>query len=104
MRLFVQYALLVVCLFFGFLAVPLLALAGAPAGRLDGPVLVVAAPWSDLDGIIALSGGQVVGADRALFGQLGTSSDPGFSKRLKANGAWLVLDGSKTPLFCGATI
>lgn len=116
MRVYIQYGLLAVCLLFGLLVVPFLALA-APSGRLDGgvtgtpggatdgrPVLVVAAPWADLDRLITRSGGQVVGARRAALGQLGASPDPGFVQRLKSNGAWVVLDGATTSLFCGGDL
>lgn len=101
MRLLAQYVLLGVCLAFGFLVVPLLALASAPSARADGPVLVIASPWADFDRLITLSGGRAIGAFPATFGQLGTSSDPEFVKRLKANGAWFALDGSSNSFLCG---
>ncbi|UYV37727.1 hypothetical protein N4R57_00990 [Rhodobacteraceae bacterium D3-12] len=108
MRAYTQYGLLGLCLLFGFLAVPVLTLA-SPSAQFggpvpDGPVLVVAPPWSDIDEMIVRSGGQVIGPRRAAFGQYGAFPDAGFSERLKSNGAWFVLNGATSSLFCGGAL
>ena len=87
---------------------PVLALAAGPAAYLFGaaprdgqPVLVVAAPWSDVVGIVRAAGGAPVGPERAPMAILAIGGDRGCARLVSDGGAWFVLDGAPLPALCG---
>jgi hypothetical protein len=74
-------------------------LATAARGPAPGaPVIVLAPPWAEAGALIARAGGvplpPVVGLP------LGYSPDPNFVGRLRAAGAWAVLDASAGGMLC----
>jgi hypothetical protein len=82
----------------GFLAPFGAALARPP----NGPIaLVIAPPWMDTAGIVAASGGRLIGPVQSPFAVLAESGDPGFSENLLARGIWAVRDGSVVAQLCG---
>jgi len=83
--------------------VPVLTLAMTPVDP-AGPVVVVTAPSANPVHIIEASGGSVIGLENAPMGTLGFSAVPGFEEKLKANGAWAVLDGRVLAGLCGVEI
>ena len=80
---------------------PVLALTGRPLQE-NSPVLVIGS-MSELPDILRRADGRQVGPTRTPIAMLATSDgDNGrFSKRLKAEGAWLVIDGSLAAKICG---
>ncbi len=50
---------------------------------------------------VAAAGGRLVGLEDAAFGALAASASPDFIERLRAEGAWLVIDGRPLAAFCG---
>ncbi len=82
------------------LAGPVLALVSAPPAG-DGIVLVLAPPWADRGTIIEASGGAPVGLADAPLGTLAASPAPDFAEKLRARGAWLVIDGRPLAAICG---
>ena len=80
---------------------PILALAAIPP-RDGAAVLVVAWPWNGpASALIERAGGHVVGMDQGAIAVMAASFEGGFPERLKAEGAALVLDGSRTAGICG---
>ncbi|MCB1342840.1 MAG: hypothetical protein KDK24_17580 [Pseudooceanicola sp.] len=84
----------------GLIVGPVVALMAAGPPR-DGPVLVIAAPWHNVDAIVARAGGQPVGLTAPLAG-IAIGSAAGFPDRLRDAGALLVLDASTILALCGA--
>jgi hypothetical protein len=85
---------------------PALAIALAPPPG-DGPVLVLAGPWSDgAAAIIHASGGDVLGPRDTAFAAFAAppSDDPGFAARLLSLGAFRVIDGGALAALCGVEI
>lgn len=86
-----------------FVMAPVLALATAKVDETE-PVIVVAGPGGEPARIIHAAGGWVVGPVNAPFGALGFSDLSGFAEKLKANGAWAVLDGRVFADLCGVKL
>ena len=67
------------------------------SGGIPGHYLVVVPPWADagMAAQVAFASGGVVIATGALSNTIGAAAtvddDPGFAARLRAHGAWLVL-------------
>jgi hypothetical protein len=76
------------------------ALLSRPPG-VDGPYLVVMAPWSDLAPILARAGAWEIGTETALVGALVTGEGMSLAQRLKDAGALMVFDGSVASWICG---
>ena len=69
-----------------------IATAGAD-GTTPGPVLVLAAPWTDGAALVAFAGGYAVLTDAPpRIGTVAHDHADGFVERLHDAGAWLVLD------------
>lgn len=69
------------------------------------PVLVLAPPWLDVDGLVTAAGGGLAGPFAAPFARLAFSpsgDSPDLARRLAQSGAWAVVDGSALALICGA--
>jgi hypothetical protein len=83
------------------LVLPQLAgLAAAPPGS-EGPVLVLHAPWADGTGIVRAAGGRPIGPADGPLATLASAPDPdAFRERLRAAGAWSVLDARAIAAFC----
>lgn len=91
---------LILMLLAGLALPPVLAVRAAPVG--DGPRLVVHAPWTDGAALVARAGGMVVGPRDAPMGILAArGTADGFDARLRAAGAWAVIDGSVLARLCG---
>lgn len=76
------------------LGVPLVTLLPAQAGL---PVLVIAAPWADAAGTVALVGraeGAILRGTAIPWIAVAVSSQPDFPGRLRRAGAWMVLDAA----------
>jgi hypothetical protein len=87
----------------GALAVPggmALPTGPADAGR---PVLVIAPPWVDREGMLARAGGTPLPGGTASFALLAVFSRPGFREVLMGTGAWYVADGSVLARICGVS-
>ena len=85
---------------FSVLVTPLAGFSGRPPAT-DGPWVMVIPPWADRAAIVERAGAQLVGPAEAPFGQLVAGPDRGASERLKAAGAWLVLDADFLEGYCG---
>ena len=84
------------------LAVPAMALLAAPPPA-QGPRLVLHAPWADGGALVLAAGGAPIGLFTAPMGLLAIAEDAAhFDARLRAAGAWGVLDGTALALICGA--
>lgn len=66
-------------------------------------MLVVAAPGTNTAALIEYSGGRAIGPDASVLGALAIADSEAFVERLKANGAWLVRDGTLIAQLCGVT-
>jgi len=78
--------------------------AGAPdPASAAAPVLAVAPPWIDLDAAIARAGGRAISPAPAPLAALAVGPGPDFARRLKAAGAWMVLDGRRLADLCGVS-
>ena len=82
------WAAALLCALPGLAAAPLLA-AAPPA---EGPVLAVAPPWRSAEAVAAAAGGWPVGPAVGRLGVLATGQGPDFPARLRAAGAWAVLN------------
>ena len=82
------------------LAGPVLPLLSLPTGK-GALVLVVTPPWTHPIAVIEAAGGRPVGPDRSVLGYFATSDGPDFAVRLRAAGAWAVLDGNAVSSLCG---
>jgi len=94
------------CLFLAAAAGPLVALAGAAArAPAPGGALLVVAPDRGRAALLAAAGARPVGPAEAPLASLavaaGPGADPGLPRRLRAAGAWLVLDGTALARLCG---
>ncbi|MGJ8623216.1 MAG: hypothetical protein ACSHW1_10580 [Yoonia sp.] len=90
---------LLLCL--GLVAPPALAFMAAPASA-QGPRLVIFAPWVDGVALVLRAGGDPVGPAAAPMGILAYAPDrPDFDDRLRAAGAWAVLEGMALARICG---
>jgi hypothetical protein len=94
------------CLFLAAAAGPLVALAGAAARPpAPGDVMLVVAPADRRAAALSAAGARPVGPAGAplagLAAQAGPGADPGLPRRLRAAGAWLVLDGTVLARLCG---
>lgn len=88
---------------FTLLTGPVIVFASAPVpAAANGAVLVVSGWGARAESMVAAAGGQVYGPVRAPFGLLAFSDDPAFADRLRAAGAWAVLDGTRIANLCGA--
>ncbi len=63
--------------------------------------LVVAAPWSDVETLVAEAGGRLSGPRHPLLGRIAAGEDGGFPRRLRAAGAWLVVSDPRLLTLCG---
>lgn len=83
------------------LVLPVFGIMGQPpAGQ--GPRLVIFPPWRDGLALVAGAGGYPVGPDVAAMGLLAMAADDAaFDRRLKAAGAWAVVDGTAIARLCG---
>ncbi len=79
------------------------AIKGGGAAPLNGPVVVIASPWSDPSAAIEAAGGRLVAPTRAAFGLLATSDNPGFAVRLSELGYWSFRSEHFARLLCGVT-
>ncbi|NNE51056.1 MAG: hypothetical protein HKN30_01475 [Sulfitobacter sp.] len=87
------------CICLGLLG-PLISLAAAQPA--PGEVaLVVAPPWVTLPPIIESAGGQPIGPVGTRLASFAQSDDAAFFARVKAGGAWFVLDGRAAAGLCG---
>lgn len=79
------------------------AFAALPSARPGQAVLVIGGPFSDGAGVlIARAGGYPVGPAIRSLGQTAHSQDPAFLSRLRAAGAFLLLDAGRLSFFtCG---
>ncbi|MBE3639377.1 hypothetical protein [Mangrovicoccus algicola] len=96
-----QTALTWFCLFCAIAAPPILAMAMAmpQSGR---PVLVISGlAGADRHRLVAESGGYPLGPRHPPLAILAASQDPAFARRLRAAGAWLVLDAGRLAALCG---
>lgn len=82
------------------LMAPLLPLLSLPAGS-GALLLVIVPPWGAPLAVIADAGGRPVGPERSVLGYFATSDGPDFAARLRAAGAWAVLDGDAVSSLCG---
>ncbi|MEM9552435.1 MAG: hypothetical protein AAGA05_14745 [Pseudomonadota bacterium] len=82
-------------------APPALAILAAPLPE-DGPRLVLYPPWVDGADLVQQAGGDSIGPYRAPMGVLAFASDSeAFDRRLRAAGAWAVIDGTIIANLCG---
>ncbi|MBL3560308.1 hypothetical protein [Rhodovulum sulfidophilum] len=91
-----------ICLVLGpLVAAPVLALTGRPIQTAS--TLLVVGPMNGLPDILRRAGGRPIGPTRAPFALLAVADDhpEDFPDRLKAEGAWLVLDGAIAAQLCG---
>ena len=91
-----------ICLVLGPLfAAPVLALTGRPIET--ATTLLVVGPMNGLPDILRRAGGRPIGPTRAPIAMLAVADKhpEGFPKRLKTEGAWLVLDGATIAQLCG---
>jgi hypothetical protein len=80
---------------------PALALAMSRADG-GGVLLVVSAPDAGArEALIRRAGGRPVGPAQARLAGFATSERAGFADRLRAAGAWLVLDAGRLASLCG---
>lgn len=80
---------------------PALAIIAAPLPA-DGPRLVIYPPWEDGPALIQRAGGDPVGPYTAPMGLLAFAPDGAeFDRRLRAAGAWAVIDGRPIAQACG---
>ena len=82
------------------LAGPILPLLTLPS-KVGGIVLVVSPPWADPLAVIRNASGRPIGPERTVLGYFATSETPGFTDRLRAAGAWAILDGDAVASLCG---
>lgn len=74
-----------------------------PAAVPNSPVLILDLFLSsDIDAVLARTGGYPVGPFRPLFGQVVHSQDPDFIENLRSSGAFILLNADQLPNFlCG---
>jgi hypothetical protein len=65
------------------------------------PALVIAAPWTDVEALVAAAGGRVVAPASAPMATLGVFPDAASLARVVGAGGWLVLDGRAAAALCG---
>jgi hypothetical protein len=80
---------------------PVLALLSAQPG--DGPLMVLAWPWTDPVGLVSRAGGWIVGPDVTTIAVFAWSDAPEFAARLHEAGALLVRDGRLLAQICGVS-
>ncbi len=87
---------------------PLLATVSAPAGMAMSelpepgePVLVIAAPWVDIAGVVHAMGGVLLGPQLAPMAALMATEGDDVTARARAAGAWFVMDGRFVAAICG---
>ena len=81
---------------------PLLSLVNLPAAG-DGGLLVLTPPWRDSLSIVEQAGGRAIGVGSGPFGRFATGVDPDFATRLRAAGAWAVVDAEALAALCGVS-
>ena len=81
---------------------PVLAALAAPPPA-DGPLLAVVAPWRDAAEVARAAGAAPVGL-AAPMALLVTGEGADLPARLRAAGAWAVLDGAALAALCGAAV
>lgn len=93
--------------FLGMILLPVLAVLAGPVVVLaahpplpGAPVLVIALPWHDPDGIVALSGGARIGPEMSPMAVLAQPESPDFIARANAAGAIGVFDGQFLANWC----
>lgn len=96
------------CLFLAAAAGPLVALSAAAARPpAPGGVLLVVAPGRTRAALLGAAGARAVGPADAPLASLavpaGAVPDPALPRRLRAAGAWLVLDGTVLARLCGVS-
>lgn len=67
----------------------------------DGPVLVLSNWGNRAEANVAQAGGQIIGPETAAFGVFAASDHPQFSEKLRARGAWLVINSARLAAICG---
>lgn len=91
--------------FVSLIMMPLLALPimiVASAGPFSGGPVLVVSPWGEAtQANISQAGGRLIGPQSAPLGAFATSDDPDFPQRLKASGAWAVINGARLAAICG---
>ncbi|GGE45354.1 hypothetical protein GCM10011360_35680 [Primorskyibacter flagellatus] len=81
---------------------PLLSLVNLPVAG-DGVLLVLTPPWRDSLPIVERAGGRAIGVGSGPFGRFATGEGPGFATRLRAAGAWAVVDADALAALCGVS-
>lgn len=92
-----------ICVILGpLIAAPVLALAGRPIQT--ATTFLVVGPMNGLPDILQRAGGRPIGPTRAPIAVLAVADThpADFPDRLRAEGAWLVLDGTIAAQLCGA--
>jgi len=83
------------------LAIPVLVLASvvwASVPPSDGPMIVIALPWSDsAETVVARAGGWVVGMEQAPLSVMATGTT---AAALRAAGAWAVISAEIPSFLC----
>ena len=94
---------LVVLILLSLSAPPSLGLSGMRPT--DAPLrLVIFAPWTDGPALVRRAGGALVGPRDAPMGALAYAEDrAAFDSRLRALGAWAVVDGTALARLCGVS-
>lgn len=85
---------------FAALVGPLAGLASEPS-RAFGPWVVVVPPWRAAEQVVEAAQARLIGPVDAPMGVLVAAQNEGAPNRLKAAGAWLVIDATLALGLCG---
>lgn len=95
---------LVSLIVFTLCAPPVLGLAATPPVG-EAPRLVLFAPWADGAALVRQAGGRPIGPLEAPMGVLAVAEDTAaFDRRVRAAGAWTVIDGRAIARLCGVSV
>lgn len=83
-------------------APPVLALAAAPAPAPGEAVVVIAPPWRNAAEIVEKAGGVLLFEGRLSNIASSYAPEGDHAAALRAGGAWAVLNGDFTRIFCGS--
>lgn len=89
-----------VVLFFAAVVGPLAGLASTPSRAL-GPWVVVVPPWRAAAEVVEAAKARLIGPVDAPLGVLVAAQAEGAPERLRAAGAWLVIDATLALGICG---